>query len=695
MICTSIAETDINKCKKILQECPLVELRADRCNYSSLEIEALVSLHSNLIITCRAKWPIYNSTNNKQEYSSGIDKQQALNIITSAIRRGAKYVDVEIEAHPDYLEYIKSYAKANSCKLIISYHNYTETPSKGNLEEIYALCQRKGADMVKIVSYANSIEDSSRVLSLYNSVAKGCNSTPLIAFTMGNKGKFSRLCCLKMGSPFTYCSYKNASTAEGQYSKQEMEQAMLADNYPYMILGGSLCSNNASQSKILGKDIYIPCSKSMSQRAIIAAALAEGETILENFFPCNDSMAALKIIEKLGCRVERIIDKDKSKLKYKSYTLKITGLGAKQLAKNTVNNLDVEESGFLARLLSPIFAYFSHISGKDITINGSGSLLKRELSDAIKAVEALGAKCKATGNSQVPLTISGKINVKEININASKSSQSISGLLFTLPLLEFDTKLSINNAVSIPYIKLSINILRNFGIEIKEVNNANLANNTLVYKIRGNQKYKPCKIALSSDWSTAAYFLVAAALGKDIIICNLDLNSEQADKAILDVLKLCNAKLEFREHNGLVDISPINVSIEPQILQAFDFNATNCPDLFPILAVLAMFCNGTSKIYGLHRLSNKESNRAESIYSQLSALGANLQIEGDSLVINSTQQLNCCSRYKLHGSYLNTYNDHRIAMSLIIASYFIPDPLYLNNIECINKSFLTSYFFNT
>lgn len=153
MICVSIQEKDYNKCREILKGCHMAELRADLCQFSIKQIEEIVSSHPNILITSR----ICNST-------AQIAREQ----ICAAIRKGAKYADVEIEAPMEHLEYIKSYARVNGCKLIISYHNFEGTQSLSELQAIYDLCRRKGADIVKIVTTANSTEDAVRVMQLYN-----------------------------------------------------------------------------------------------------------------------------------------------------------------------------------------------------------------------------------------------------------------------------------------------------------------------------------------------------------------------------------------------------------------------------------------------------------------------------------------------------------------------------------------------
>ncbi len=679
MICISIKEHDFEKCKRILTgytigNC-LFELRADLCGFTPAQIEELTSLTPNLIITCRSN----RAGGSKTE-------KEALELMTAAIRHGAKYADIEIEASPDHLEYIKAYATANSCKLIVSYHNFTETPTLDELCHIRTLCERKGADIVKIVTTAHSTEDSMRVLSLYN--AQHSTSTPLVAFAMGEAGRFTRLSCLYLKSPFTYCSIDGAETAPGQYCADEVEQILNPANYPYLF-GSQLPDKSASPV-----DIPVPCSKSIAQRAIIAAALANGTTILHNYTPCNDSEAALSVITALGCRVERSGEDDKADGE-SAGTLKIFSPGVLNLGRGVEGDnieLNTGESGLLARLLMPLSAIIARNTAKKVTLNGIGSILHRDLSEAINILMLYGIKCSYTVSNNkkatLPITIgSGFFSTEAVNmdnntvcraevpdkvvINGACSSQTISGILMALPLQNGNIVVHVETPASVPYLDLTVDVLKNFSVVCKKT----IADKAIEFVIAGNQEYTPCECRLAADWSSAAYFKVLEILGANINITGMHFGGNQADEAIMDVCTLCK--------DGTEDTSQ---------LKAFDFDATDCPDLFPIISTLALFCNGTSKIRGVHRLAEKESNRAESICCELLKTGAKISIENDSLIIEGDSR-------RLHREgwgkkwtdsaplLFDTHNDHRIAMSLIVLSCKLPVPVKLNNIGCIDKSF--------
>lgn len=635
MICVSIQEKEFNACKKILQTCELAEIRADLCKFPTARIEELVCSHPNILITCR----IENSS-----------QQFAYEQITRAIVKGAKYVDVEIEAPLTHLEYIKSYAQSNGCKLIISYHNFEGTNSLSELEQIYDLCLRKGADIVKIVTTAHTVSDAVRTLSLYQTERyKSAGAGSLIAFSMGEAGKFSRRLCLTLGAPYTYVAADaDAATAPGQYTKAEMEKLLAPESHPVSITGR------------IPREVTTPCSKSIAQRAILAAALAQGESVLENFAPCNDINGALEVIGKLGAKITR-----------EGSTLRIQGVSPENLQKLTC--IETGESGLLTRLLLPFAAYLSGISGNEIQVTGHGSLLKRNLSESAHALTQAGIQCATT--EYLPFCLSGKITKERIEFSGKESSQIVSGFLMTLPLLSHNSTLVINHPTSLPYIRLTLKTLEQFGIRITV---AEQTPDKIVYHIPGGQQYTPATVYLDADWSSAAYFAVGGAISEGITLRNMPLDSNQADEALLEILRLCGAKVLVQPNTAKAPLADITISGGE--LHAFAYDATHCPDLFPALALLASYCTGTSTIKGVNRLLQKESNRAESVYSEFTTLGAKIEIRNNEMFITGTP---------LHGGMVQSHNDHRIAMSLVTAGLFTPEPVRLDEIHCINKSFPT------
>ena len=361
MICVSVQEKSFGDCRAILESCEMADLRADLCRLSVEEVERLVEIRPNLIATCR----IANS-------SETFAREQ----LEAAIRRGARYVDIEIEAPDEHLEYIRTLAREYGCRLIVSFHDFEGTPSLDELKGIARLCRTKGADLVKIGTTARNISDAARTMRLYDLQADGAlfegaaaaERPQLVAFSMGEAGKFTRLLCLKLGAPYTYVSAgASNATATGQYTREEMERLLSAENYPF-----------EGFREFRRTTVAVPCSKSVAQRAVLAAALAAGESRLANYAPCNDIVGAVEVIRGMGCRIAS-----------DGTTLHIEGVGAERLGR--CSKIETGESGLLTRLLTPLASHISALNGgAPVEISGHGSILKRNLHEAVAALREAG-----------------------------------------------------------------------------------------------------------------------------------------------------------------------------------------------------------------------------------------------------------------------------------------------------------------
>lgn len=437
MICVSVQEKSFGDCRAILESCEMAELRADLCRLSVEEVERLVEIRPNLIATCR----IANS-------SETFAREQ----LEAAIRRGARYVDIEIEAPDEHLEYIRTLAREYGCRLIVSFHDFEGTPSLDELKGIARLCRTKGADLVKIVTTARNISDAARTMRLYDLQADGAlfegaaaaERPQLVAFSMGEAGKFTRLLCLKLGAPYTYVSAgASNATASGQYTREEMERLLSAENYPF-----------EGFREFRRTTVAVPCSKSVAQRAVLAAALAAGESRLANYAPCNDIVGAVEVIRGMGCRIAS-----------DGTTLHIEGVGAERLGR--CSKIETGESGLLTRLLTPLASHISALNGgAPVEISGHGSILKRNLHEAVAALREAGVHCSAREEGYLPFRIEGGITRREIAFSGRESSQTVSGFLMTLPLLQDATVLTVTEPSSIPYLELTLRTLTRFGIRL-------------------------------------------------------------------------------------------------------------------------------------------------------------------------------------------------------------------------------------
>lgn len=391
--------------------------------------------------------------------------------------------------------------------------------------------------------------------------------------------------------------------------------------------------------------VQIPPSKSDSQRAILAAGLSNGISVLKNIGLCKDEQAMLQVIQKLGAIITIIDDE---------YHIQ----GTTSIPLNC--EINIGESGLATRLLSGIFS----CSEGSQTITGEGSVLKRKMNFFHKHHTVFQNKLVyANPESQtLPLTFDGKIQTDNIVVNGGESSQDISGLIYGLSLLKREISFKVLHLNSRPYLQMTLNTLEKFGIPIQCVNFED-------FTILQNEGFQPCTYSIEGDWSSASFWLVASALGKDIGVDGLQLNSLQADKQILNILRIANCS----------EVRSQFLTIDGEERQPLDVDLTHAPDLFPILTTYAALTPGISKLEGIHRLQNKESNRALALVEEFSKLGVNIYTQNDSLIIHGTDTIS--------GGIVNSHNDHRIAMCLAIAGLFAESTITIENASCVAKSY--------
>lgn len=390
-----------------------------------------------------------------------------------------------------------------------------------------------------------------------------------------------------------------------------------------------------------GGVLRAPSSKSYMQRAIAIALLAEGETQIENADFCNDSMSILKVASQLGAKVSISGDQ-------------VSIIGNIQFDGKT---LSAGESGLGIRTFTPIASLFPH----EIHLTGEGSLLKRPMDMVERPLKDLGAEVKSN-QGYLPMTVRGPLKGGHTEVDGSLSSQVLTGLLIALPQAQNDSILKVSNLQSIPYIDMTMEILRDFGVEIAHEKYE-------VFKVKGGQKYKARNYHIEGDWSGASFHLVAAAIAGKVKLTGMNIKSLQADKAILRALELAGAQIGYSEE-------AIHIAKAP--LKAFDFDATHCPDLFPPLVVLAASCEGETSIKGVTRLFHKESNRALVLQKEMGKIGIQIDIDEDIMKIKGGP---------IKGGNIHSHNDHRIAMAAAVAALLAKGPVVIEQAEAIHKSY--------
>ncbi|MDR1054456.1 MAG: 3-phosphoshikimate 1-carboxyvinyltransferase [Prevotellaceae bacterium] len=391
--------------------------------------------------------------------------------------------------------------------------------------------------------------------------------------------------------------------------------------------------------------IQAPASKSIVQRVLAAALLSNGSSTLTGFTTCDDAEAAIGIVKSLGAIVTQ-----------NNRIVNVSG-NAPRIQESLTKVLYCGESGLSARLFAPVSLLFSN----NVLLEGEDSLLKRPFTMMETPFRQLGVECKLN-NAFLPLRLLGSLKPGKLELDGSGGSQFLSGLLMALPLLNTDSTIQVVNLQSKPYIDLTIEVLQLFGISISH-------SNYEVFYIEGNQQYIACEYAIEGDWSAASCLLVAGAIAGSVGITGLKRESQQADKAIVDVLKSVGAKLI---------VSADTVQVTKNELYAFEFDASHCPDLFPALAILAANCSGISCIAGINRLVNKESNRALTLQTELAKTGIKLEFEGNSMLVYGGQ---------IAGGEISAHDDHRIAMAMAVAALAAQTPVSICGAKCVDKSY--------
>ena len=395
-----------------------------------------------------------------------------------------------------------------------------------------------------------------------------------------------------------------------------------------------------------------PSSKSSMQRASAAALLHNGTTIIYNAGIRNDDKAALNIIQHLGAKVKYDVDK---------IIIESKGFSAADSIENKL--ISCGESGLSFRMFAPIAA----LSSGTVILTGSGSLSSRPMKFFDEVFPQLKVNIESN-NGFLPLHITGPLQPVNISIDGSLSSQFLTGLLFAFgAAAKEEVTIDVNDLKSGPYIDLTLNVMRRFGYNIINKNYRQFLikpksdiENVVEYTVEG-------------DWSSASFLLVAGAVSGAVKVFGLDETSAQADKAILSALISCGAVIKKNEN--FIEVCKAD-------LKSFKFDATDCPDLFPPLAVLAAYCNGTSIITGTHRLIAKESNRAETLKEIFGKMGIEILLLKDEMHITGG---------KIKSAVVSSHHDHRIAMAAAIAGLRASGPIEIENAESINKSYPQFY----
>jgi 3-phosphoshikimate 1-carboxyvinyltransferase len=409
------------------------------------------------------------------------------------------------------------------------------------------------------------------------------------------------------------------------------------------------------QPSQLKGNIRASASKSSMQRACAAALLVNGESIIQNPGHSNDDKAALDIIQKLGAKIEMV-----------SSELRVNSDGIHPIG----NEVNCGESGLSIRMFTPLVA----LSNKEITINGTGSLITRPMDFFDEILPRLGV-IVSSNNGKLPMKVKGPLQPRNIEVDGSLSSQFLTGLLFafsvSLTRQSLPVSIKVNNLKSKPYIDLTLDVMKKFRFNVPENKNYN---EFIFSSLTQSHKPETINYVVEGDWSGGAFLLVAGAIAGPITVRGLDLTSTQADKAIVDAMMAANAGIAI-EAKG--------IKIHPGEMKGFEFNATDCPDLFPPLVALASYCHGETMIKGVSRLTHKESNRAITLQEEFGKMGVRIELKDDIMIVHGGKGVK--------SAHVHSRHDHRIAMALAVAALKANGETIIEEAEAVKKSYPDFY----
>ena len=399
-------------------------------------------------------------------------------------------------------------------------------------------------------------------------------------------------------------------------------------------------------SKVAGS-IAIPASKSLAHRAIICASLAKGRSTITNLSFSKDILATIECMKAFGAKIEQ----NKSSCIIE---------GCQLFEQKDDITCNCNESGSTLRFLIPV----GSLCNKKVTYLGQGRLLKRPMDIYQKIFDEQGLSFL---QSEKDIQIQGSLKPQDYYIDGSVSSQFISGLLFALPLLDKDSTIHIKPPFeSRSYVDLTISMLKKFGINILEQDDH-------TYFIKGKQNYTACDIAIEGDYSQMAFYGVLAALNETLTCTNMDPGSVQGDKMILDILEKAGCSIE--KNKDAITIHKCN-----PVAQTIDLS--NCPDLGPILCVLAAYTKGVTKIINAKRLRIKESDRIEAMETELKKWNVDIASTEDTITIHGKKA------YSLDSVLIiDSHNDHRIVMAMCVFGLCAQTSCILKDAQAITKSY--------
>jgi 3-phosphoshikimate 1-carboxyvinyltransferase len=399
----------------------------------------------------------------------------------------------------------------------------------------------------------------------------------------------------------------------------------------------------------IGGQIQAPASKSSMQRACALALLSKGTTRILQPGTSNDDVAAMDVIAKLGAEI----------ISHTNEELVIKSNGVNPVS----SSINCGESGLGIRMFTPLAA----LSERPLQINGRGSLLKRPMHFFDDIFPQLKISI-TSNNGHLPIQIKGPLQPADIEIDGSLSSQFLTGLLMAYAAAGArGVQIKVIDLKSRPYIDLTLDVMKKFGVDVENVKYEK-------FLFSNGSAFKPTTYSVEGDWSGGAFLLVAGAIAGKVNVNGLSTRSTQADKQIMQALKDCGAQVSATEDS---------IEIAPGSLRAFDFDATDCPDLFPPLVSLGAYCEGITHIKGVKRLAHKESNRGVTLQEEFAKMNVRVDLDRDMMHIHGGAEVK--------GADVHSRHDHRIAMACAVAALSAKGNTFIEEADAIDKSFPDFY----
>jgi 3-phosphoshikimate 1-carboxyvinyltransferase len=396
--------------------------------------------------------------------------------------------------------------------------------------------------------------------------------------------------------------------------------------------------------------VHAPASKSAMQRACAVALIRKGVSKIYNPGKANDDLAALSVIQQLGAVITNAEDH-----------IIIESNGVNPVA----DKMNCGESGLGIRMFTPIAA----VSSTEILIDGEGSLMTRPMNFFDEILPQLNVSIRSN-EGKLPLQIHGPLKPQNITVDGSLSSQFLTGLLMAYAAADAsDVTISVENLKSKPYIDLTLQLMKDFGLKVP----VNKDYQEFYFERSFADSQAMINYTVEGDWSGGAFLLVAGAIAGDITVNGLDVFSQQADKKILEALSECGS---------ILSITPERIKVGPAPLKVFQFDATDCPDLFPPLVALAAYCKGTTVIQGTNRLTHKESNRAITLQEEFAKMGVKIELQDDLMLVTGGRVI---------AGNVSSRHDHRIAMACAVAALKSNGPIEIEDAQAVNKSYPDFY----